>query len=136
MKRAVSMFLLLIISLSTKAAVNNIDNAKLKLMIEAGVPVIDIRRAEEWKQTGVVEGSHMMTFFDKSGQYDVKNWLSKLDRIAKSNEPFILICRTGNRTGIISKFLDKELSYTKIYNVERGITSWISKGNPTVKPMQ
>ena len=134
MKRTVSLFLLLFISISAKADVSNIDNAQLKSMIEAGVPVIDVRRTEEWKQTGIVKGSHMMTFFDKSGRYDVKSWLSKLDKVAKPNEPFILICRTGNRTGIISNFLDKELSYTKVYNVERGITSWISKGNPTVKP--
>ncbi|MCP4125588.1 MAG: rhodanese-like domain-containing protein [Gammaproteobacteria bacterium] len=134
MKHTVSMFLLLFISMSAKADVNNIDNVQLKSMLEAGVPVIDVRRAEEWKQTGIVKGSHMMTFFDKSGRYDVKSWLSKLDKVAKSNAPFILICRTGNRTGIISNFLDKKLSYTKVYNVERGITSWISKGNPTVKP--
>jgi len=135
MKRTISLLLLLFISTSAKADVNNIDNAQLQSMLKAGIPVIDIRRNEEWKQTGIVKGSHMMTFFDKRGRYDVKSWVNKLTKIAKPNEPFILICRTGNRTGIISNFLDKELSYTKVYNVERGISSWISKGNPTVKPI-
>jgi len=116
------------------AAVANIDNAELEKLISEGVPVIDIRRAEEWQQTGVVKGSHLITFFDKRGNYNVPAWLEKLAPIADKNQPFILICRTGNRTGTLSNFLDKKLGYTKVYNVRRGITDWIAKGKPVVKP--
>ncbi len=116
------------------AAVANINNAELEKLISEGVPVIDIRRAEEWRQTGVVKGSHLITFFDKRGNYNVPAWLEKLAPIADKNQPFILICRTGNRTGTLSNFLDKKLGYTKVYNVRRGITDWIAKGKPVVKP--
>jgi rhodanese-related sulfurtransferase len=126
--------LVLFVSFPAAAAVANIDNAQLEKLISEGVPVIDIRRAEEWQQTGVVKGSHLITFFDKKGHYDVPAWLDKLAPIAGKDQPFILICRTGNRTGTVSNFLDKKLGYTKVYNVKKGITDWIAKGRPVVKP--
>jgi rhodanese-related sulfurtransferase len=127
--------ILFLVSISVQAEVNHINNAQLESLIKSGVPVIDVRRTEEWRQTGIVEGSHLITFFDANGRYDVKSWLNQLDKIAKSDEPFILICRTGNRTGTISNFLDKKLGYSKVYNVQKGIAHWISKGNKTVKPV-
>lgn len=126
--------LVLFVSFPAAAAVANIDNAQLEKLISEGVPVIDIRRAEEWQQTGVVKGSHLITFFDKKGHYDVPAWLDKLAPIAGKDQPFILICRTGNRTGTVSNFLDKKLGYTKVYNVKKGITDWIAKGRSVVKP--
>ncbi len=127
--------LLFLFSTSALAEVKHINNKELEALIQSGIPVIDVRRAEEWRQTGIVDGSHLITFFDAKGRYDVKSWLSKLDKIAKPDEPFILICRTGNRTGTISHFLDKKLGYSKVYNVQKGITHWISKGNKTIKPV-
>ena len=41
---------------------SNIDNAKLKELVNQGVVLVDIRRKEEWQQTGVVEGSKTITF--------------------------------------------------------------------------
>ena len=124
----------LLLAVPLYAQVNNIDNDQLKRLIAQGVPVIDVRRPEEWAQTGVVEGSHLLTFFDKQGLYDVNKWLADFSSIAGSDDAFVLICRTGNRTGVISNFLDKKLNYHKVSNVTRGITHWIRQGNATVKP--
>jgi len=134
--RKLLFILLLIPVLPAQAELVNIDNQKLKALIEQGVPVIDIRRPEEWRQTGVVEGSLLNTFFDKQGRYDVRAWLEKLAPVAGKEDPLILICRTGNRTGVVGRFLDRKLGYAKVYNVEKGITDWIRKGNPVVKPQR
>jgi len=125
---------LIFLALPIHAEVVNIDNQQLKALMEQGVPIIDIRRPDEWKQTGVVKGSHLNTFFDKQGRYDVNAWLAKLAPVAGKDDPFILICRTGNRTGIVSRFLDQKLGYKKVYNVQRGITDWIRQGNPVTRP--
>ena len=130
----VMFFLALLLSLPAGAAVTNIDNEELEKLISQGVPIIDIRRPDEWRQTGVVKGSHLITFFDKRGNYNVRAWLDKLAPIAGKDDPFILICRTGNRTGTVSRFLDQKLGYSKVYNVQKGITDWIAKGKPVVKP--
>ena len=76
----------------------------------------------------------MLTFFDTNGKYDAPSWLGQLAPIAGKDEPVILICRTGRRTGIISNFMNEQVGYKTVYNVTRGISDWISKGKPTVAP--
>ena len=51
-----------------KPPYTNVDNAELKTLMAQGVPVYDVRRDEEWRATGVVEGSRMLTYVDKSGR--------------------------------------------------------------------
>lgn len=111
-----------------------IGNVELKSLLEKKIPLIDIRRKDEWKSTGIVENSILMTFFDKNGKANTNEWLKELNKIANKNDPVILICRTGRRTGIISKFLSEKVGYRLIYDVTDGITDWIKKGNTVVNP--
>jgi rhodanese-related sulfurtransferase len=108
-----------------RAEVHQLDNQALQALLAEGVPVIDIRRAEEWRETGVIENSHLLTFFDQQGRYNLPEWLAALGKIvASKDQPFILICRTGNRTGLLSRALSEQLGYRKVYNVSKGITDW------------
>ena len=111
-----------------------IGNIELKSLLQKKIPLIDIRRKDEWKSTGIVENSILMTFFDKNGKANTNEWLKELTKIANKNDPVILICRTGRRTGIISKFLSEKVGYKLIYDVTDGITDWIKKGNTVVNP--
>jgi len=111
-----------------------IGNIELKSLLQKNIPLIDIRRKDEWKSTGIVENSILMTFFDKNGKANTNEWLKELTKIANKNDPVILICRTGRRTGIISKFLSEKVGYSFIYDVTDGITDWIKKGNTVVNP--
>jgi len=111
-----------------------IGNIELKSLLQKKIPLIDIRRKDEWKSTGIVENSILMTFFDKNGKANTNEWLKELTKIANKNDPVILICRTGRRTGIISKFLSEKVGYRLIYDVTDGITDWIKKGNTVVNP--
>ena len=132
-KLGFSIFIYLISTMAS-AEVFEIGNNQLSSLIEKQVPIIDIRRQEEWNQTGIVKDSILMTFFNKNGKADIENWLKNLDLVAKKNEPFILICRTGRRTSLVAKFLSEKLNYEKVYDVTDGITEWIKKGNTVVKP--
>lgn len=116
-----------------RAEVTQVDNAKLAELIEAGVPVVDIRTPEEWRTTGVVEGSHLLTFFGRNGQYDAKAWLTEFRKIAGPDDPVILICETGGRTGVVSRFLDTRAGFNGIHDVSRGIRAWIDASRPTVR---
>ena len=111
-----------------------IGNIELKSLLQKKIPLIDIRRKDEWKSTGIVDNSILMTFFDKNGKTNTNEWLKELNKIANKNDPVILICRTGRRTGIISKFLSEKVGYRLIYDVTDGITDWIKKGNTVVNP--
>lgn len=134
MKKFCIIFGLFLMCTTVKAEVIEIGNNALASLIDKQVPIIDIRRQEEWSQTGIIEGSILMTFFDKEGKAEVDTWLQNLDLVANKNEPFILICRTGRRTGLVANFLSKRLKYEKVYDVTDGITEWIRKGNTVVKP--
>ena len=140
LKHRLSSFLLgfcLLTIYGVNAEVAHIGNQELAQMLKDGIPVIDVRRAEEWAQTGIVEGSHLLTFFDNKGNYDFPKWMETFNQIVPNpDEPFILICRTGNRTNTISQALDKQLGYTKVYNVKKGISHWKAEKLPLIAPSQ
>ena len=117
------------------AEVTRLDSAALERLLERGVPVIDIRTPEEWRETGVIEGSHLLTFFDAGGRYDARAWLSELAAIASRKEPLALICDSGGRSGLISLFLDTQLGYRHVHDVPGGIAQWIRENRPTVDPL-
>ena len=125
---------LIVMSAIVQAEVIEIGNKELASLMSKKVPIIDIRRKEEWQKTGVLIGSNLITFFDKNGESNVKKWLKELEIIASKDQPFILICRTGRRTGIVAKFLSQKLGYEKVYDVKDGITEWINKGNYIINP--
>ena len=123
---------LLLIALPSRAEVIDIDNAELAKLLAAGVPLVDIRTAPEWKETGVLAGSRLHTFFDERGQYDAPAWLQKLKAFAKPEQPVIVICRSGNRTQTVSRFLSQQAGYKTVYNVRDGIRAWSKEGRPLI----
>lgn len=128
------MLALLVGSAPLHAEVTHVDNAALERLLETGAPLVDIRTPEEWEATGVIEGSHLLTFFDARGRYDARAWLSQLSAIAAPDEPFALICHSGGRSGLVSRFLDGRLDYQRIHDARGGIAQWIAEGRPTVDP--
>ena len=117
-----------------RADVTHVDNAALERLLQRGVPIIDIRTPEEWRATGIVEGSHLLTFFDAQGNYDFRAWLSELAAIAGRDDTFALICDSGRRSSVVSQFLDGRLGYRYVFDVPGGIAQWIADDRPTVAP--
>lgn len=109
-----------------KPKFTNIDNDEVQKLLDQDVKIIDIRRPDEWKQTGVIDGSHLMTVFDKNGKTN-PNFLNDLEKLVGKDEKFMLICRTGNRTGVVSKYLSEKAGYSGVNNVTNGITGWIKQ---------
>ena len=112
------------LALSARAEVENIDSYRLRDLIAEGVVVVDVRTEPEWRDTGVISKSHLITFFDSDGKYDVKNWMVKLKKITNKNEPMIIICRSGRRSLIVAKYLSENEGYNKVYNAGEGINGW------------
>ena len=112
--------------------VKDVSNAELKELLAKGIKIIDIRRPDEWKKTGVVKGSLLMTFFDKRGRQN-PTFLKRFAKMFKKDDKVILICRTGNRSGVLSQGLAEQLGYKGIINVKHGITRWMKEGNPVEK---
>jgi len=107
----------------------NIGNGELKALLARGVPIVDIRRPDEWKETGVITGSKTVMAFDANGRFNPK-FQDGFEAVAKAGDEVILICRTGNRTAALSNYLTEKAGYTKIYNVTDGIVKWMADKNP------
>ena len=116
------------------AEIKEVNNEEIKLLLENNVPLIDIRTEGEWYETGVINSSHLLTFFDKDGSYDFRKWIIELGEIANENGPVIIICRSGRRSRIVSNMIINENSEYLIYHSTNGIKSWIESNNKTFKP--
>ena len=134
MKKKLIAICLYIITAQAFAEVKEVNNQEIMSLMQSGVPIIDIRRAEEWSDTGVIKQSNLLTFFDKQGNHNIDKWLPELKNIAKESDPVIIICRSGKRSGIVSKFLDEQANFTNVYNASGGILSWVGSKNKTVTP--
>ncbi len=132
MKKIVWLFAAL--SLSLMAGFKSIGVSELEELQAKGVPVIDIRTPGEWKQTGIIKGSHEMMFFTPKGEADIAEWFFNLGHLVKDkNQPFIIYCAHANRTKSLGKGLEK-MGYTQVYELEGGIENgWIKAGKPTLK---
>lgn len=116
------------------AEVQEVGNDEIIALMNNDVSIIDIRRADEWRNTGVIKQSSLITFFDKQGNHNKEGWMSQLKKIVNQDDPVIIICRSGKRSGIVSKFLDEQANYTNVYNASGGMVSWVNSKNKTVEP--
>lgn len=97
-----------------------------------GKILVDIRRAEEWQLTGILDGSHQLTFFDAAGNADAPGWMVALAKVATPEDDLVLICRSGHRTGIILEYLHTQTEYGQARHLAGGILGWLEKGLPVI----
>ena len=124
--------LLAVLSNYTKPPYNNLNNGQLQTMLSQGALIYDIRRPDEWHQTGVIEGSQLLTFVDASGKVK-PDFLNQFTEAIGEDYPVILICRTGNRTDVLARHLVEQMGFTQVYNVRDGISRWIRDGRPVIR---
>ena len=103
---------------------------ELEQLSQDQVILIDVRRQDEWRRTGVVENSHLVTFFDQRGNYDAAAWLGEINAFSNPDDTIVLICQTGSRSGIIANWLASQMGYSVVYNLQPGIVEWIREGLP------
>ena len=132
--RTLRWFLLIVLFISNNvfAEVVQISTEQLKQLLASDVTIIDVRTSGEWKQTGVVEGSHLFMFFNEKRQPLTEQWMQQTSELISPDQELILICRSGNRSGMIANYLSKQHQFVRVYNVQKGIKDWIAKGNKTV----
>lgn len=96
-----------------------------KLQI-AGVPVIDVREADEYAE-GHVVGAPLIP------HKDVFARAGEVEQVAGGKEdPVMFICKKGQRSAVAAEFA-AAAGFTKLYNIEGGTDAWIEAGLPTEK---
>lgn len=68
-----------------------VKSADVPDLLNQGVAIVDVRRPEEWQLTGIVAGSHLLTFFDAKGDCQPELWLDKLKQLVSIEQPLVFI---------------------------------------------
>lgn len=132
-----ALFIILSFFISTISAeeLGNLSPEQLKSMQKsANALVVDIRTKQEWNTTGTIPNSHKLQFFTNDGKYDAEKWLNNLNQLKSSDDqPVILVCRSGGRSGMVGDLLANTMGMKNIYHLSNGIMPWIKAGNDTSK---
>ena len=101
-------------------------------MIDDNIVMIDVRRVDEFKRTGVIKNAHLLTFFDEYGEYDLEKWMSEFEKLVTSKEQtFVLICAHANRTRNIGNFLIEQ-GYKNTAHLYGGMALWAQELRQTI----
>lgn len=93
--------------------------------------VVDIRTAAEWQNSGVIADSRKLQSVDPQGRFDADKWLADLEKMKSSpDQPVILVCRSGNRSGKVGALLARQPGMKNIYHLDNGLQAWIDSGHP------
>lgn len=98
------------------------------------VTLVDIRTPPEWKETGVAKGAKLINMLHPQGASGFTSAL--LEQVkGDRNAPIALVCRTGNRSTQVQRYLQSQ-GFTQVYNVREGMAGssagpgWLKRGLP------
>lgn len=83
--------------------------------------LIDVRTPQEYAEAHL-KGAINMDYYSK----DFVEQIKAID----PNKTILLYCKSGNRSGQAAAVLKKH-GFSKVYDLEGGISNWISSGKPT-----
>ena len=110
------------------AEVININNKELINLIEKEIKIIDVRTPNEWKSTGIIKGSFLISLLNKDKKFIFKDWYEIFNNKFGSNQSIIFICASGVRSNYISHLVKKKKPDLIVYNLKKGINHWIRSG--------
>ena len=110
----------------------DLSSTELMAQQSSGVVIVDIRRTEEWKETGIISGAETITAFTKAGSLHPDFQMKLASVVPNSDTPFVLYCRSGRRSGILRDALEKNLGFTKAMHLSDGILGWKKEGKALV----
>ncbi len=115
--------ILFLISVGTLASVKNLNPDEFYKMLKEkkAVILLDVRTPYEYEKDGHIPKANLIPI----------QVLPKFaDRLIKfRNYPVLVYCRSGNRSLVAAKYLEK-LGFKEVYNLRGGIIEWKKYGLP------
>jgi len=122
------------LALAQPTAVDISATQAYDLLKDDKITLIDIRRPEEWRQTGVAQGAVRINMLNPQGlQGFAREIYAAVD--SDLDAPIVLICRTGSRTSRIQPILT-QMGFTNVKHIPEGTlgnrntAGWIAQGLP------
>ncbi len=107
----------------------NIDvkTAYEKIQNDSNVVVIDVRTPGEFTgELGHIPGAILRPV------QTIDQWASEAKQLREQNKKIILVCRSGNRSGMAARTLAK-MGLDSLFNVQGGMRAWNAAGLPVEK---
>ena len=109
--------------------------AALERQTAEAVTIVDIRRPEEWRETGLPVGARRATILSPNGNL---GFLSRIEDITGGDRsmPIALICAGGVRSRHAARLLHQR-GYTQVSDIREGMfgsrsgPGWLRRGLPT-----
>jgi rhodanese-related sulfurtransferase len=128
-------FLLLILAACSQDNGATLSAPDAYAQVQAGtLMLVDIRHANEWRQTGVFPGALRVDMTDTQGEAGfVRHMEAALN--GNKNTPIGLLSLAGNRGANAQRVL-REAGFTHVYNIREGMMGssagpgWIARGLP------
>lgn len=103
----------------------NIDAKQFKALVDSGKGIIlDVRTPEEVSE-GYINNAKTINIHDA-------DFVSKINLMQKDKEVYVY-CRSGGRSAKAAEIL-KDNGFSKVYNLQGGITAWKDNGFPVAIP--
>ena len=107
------------------SVIENVDAKTFKELVDAGKGIIlDVRTPEEVSE-GFINNASTINLYDD-------DFNAKINLIQKDKQIYVY-CKSGGRSSEAAELLKKN-GFSKIYNLNGGISEWENKGFPIVKP--
>ena len=98
-----------------------------------GVIIVDIRRPEEWAQTGIIEGAETITAFEANGRLHPEFQQKFMAVVPSPDTPVCLYCWAGPRTMNLGMALVEQLGFSHVTHLSEGIMGWTKDGYETIE---
>lgn len=108
---------------STEVIVNVDAKTFGELSVSQPGTILDVRTPEEWAEGTLKDAVKI--------NYQGDNFESEVESLDK-NAPVYVYCKRGGRSSSAADIL-KEKGFSKVYNLDGGITSWQENGFEVVK---
>ena len=116
----------------TQSMEYDLSSSEVMAQQSNGVVIVDIRRHEEWTDTGIINGAKTITAFTKAGSLHPDFQVKFASLVPNPDTPFILYYRSGRRTGILRDALESSMGFTKAMHFSDGILGWKKDGKSLV----
>ena len=74
------------------AEVIDINNRELSNLIEKEIKIIDVRTQNEWKSTGIIKGSFLISLLNKNKKFIFDDWYEMFHNKFGRDKSIIFIC--------------------------------------------
>ncbi len=110
--------------------------ANISLSLQSGASLaednstllVDVRRPDEWRQTGVVEGALLLTY------EDADSFLAAIRPYLQDGQSVSLVCRSGGRSSAAARQLAAADPSLQFIDIAGGMMRLIDEGYQTVAP--